>query len=380
MEATTNIDETTNMGDTTERQFFHMCFDLRPSYSEKYIDFRITIEVYILPVIIGFGILGNLTSLAVLSKDNVMKRTTAFLLQVLAVSDTMYLLACLIFQTIKTVSTLTGWSDWLMCNYRYVDGYILAIASIMQTFSVWLVLVVTADRYIAICKPLHAPVYSTMSRMRKAVLVTFILAILYNIPRFFEKELITYTYEYPGKTWYQFWVSPSEFGKHANYILVYENCLYFIFRFALPIGVLIFFNVRLAQSIKASYKTRAEMTNQKQVDTTRATLTLVVIVTVFIICATPNYILQLLFLLETYYPNSTNIDIGKVRYMVVIGNTFMAINSSCNFIIYCLLGKRFRRILLQMIGCGRFVAMETTTSQNSGKTSQSTIQTVTARV
>jgi len=40
-----------------------------------------------------------------------------------------------------------------------LEPYIWPLASTAQTCNVWLVVVLTADRYIAICRPLHAAQY-----------------------------------------------------------------------------------------------------------------------------------------------------------------------------------------------------------------------------
>ncbi len=377
---TTNQSLVTTEMETTNPPLIHVCYDLRnaPAFTDSIINYRIIMNVYILPWICAVGIVGNILSFAVLWRDRIMKRTTTFLLQVLALTDTLFLLVSLVFQTVETISTLTGWSKWLQCHYRYIEQGIYAVGNTIQTFSVWLVLIVTTDRWIAICMPLRAPRYSTMSRMRKAVLATLILAILYNIPKYFEFELITYKYP----THHFHYSRTTEFSRNYHYVLIYETILYFIFRFALPIGALIFFNIRLAQSIRSSSKERAEMTNQKSADTVRATLTLVVIVTVFVICAAPDYALRICRFLDRFFKEETNIDVKIIRYMQPVGNMFLAINSSCNFIIYCLLGKRFRRIFCEMIGCKRFISTDASTTQNSDnqKTSYSNVPTVSARV
>ena len=59
-----------------------------------------------------------------------------------------------------------------------------------NTPAVWHVVVLTADRYIAICRPLHAAQYSTVSRVRSAVTAVWIVAGVYNLPRFFERVVV----------------------------------------------------------------------------------------------------------------------------------------------------------------------------------------------
>jgi len=107
-----------------------------------------------------FGILGNLLSVVVLGLDQSIRRTTGLLLRALAVADTAYLVTCLMFQTLKTIHQDTDWLPTaVQRGWPYVEPYVWPLASIAQTCNVWLVVVLTADRYVAICRPLHAIQY-----------------------------------------------------------------------------------------------------------------------------------------------------------------------------------------------------------------------------
>ena len=98
--------------------------------------------------------------MAVLGLDRTIRRTTGLLLRALGVTDTLYLVMCLMFQTVKTIHDVTDWlPNVVQRGWPYVEPYIWPLASMAQTCNVWLVVVLTADRYIAICKPLHATQY-----------------------------------------------------------------------------------------------------------------------------------------------------------------------------------------------------------------------------
>jgi 7 transmembrane receptor (rhodopsin family) len=130
------------------------------SSSSTFDVFRVVLNVYVVGVVCAFGITGNLISMAVLGRDRSIRRTTGFLLQALAASDTAYLVACLLYQTTKTVNDVTDWGvPGSRFVWPYLEPYVWPLASIAQTCTVWTVVVVTADRYIAICRPLHAAQY-----------------------------------------------------------------------------------------------------------------------------------------------------------------------------------------------------------------------------
>ena len=102
-----------------------------------------------------------------LGLDRSIRRTTGLLLRALGVADTAYLVTCLLFQTVKTVYEVTDWLPTVVRqSWPYVEPYVWPLASIAQTCNVWLVVILTADRYVAICKPLHATQYRYASQYR----------------------------------------------------------------------------------------------------------------------------------------------------------------------------------------------------------------------
>ena len=321
--------------------------------SPSYVTFKIVLDIYILLFLCIFGISGNIVSILVLGKDNVVRRTTGFLLQVLAFTDIGYLVLCILIQTLKTIDKFTDWCPTLKHSFPYMEPIIWPMASIAQTCTVWLVVVVTADRYVAICKPLHAPQYSTTSRMRKAVMLVFVLSVLYNLPRFWERT-VDYQLVANNKTIPK--AAKTELRNNRVYVIIYKTVCYFVVRFFVPLSSLAFFNARLIQAIKASYKQRNEMpagdtrNHHRNREITRYSLTLVVVVVVFIICATPDYFLRIWQGIYQIAPDHILFPRTQLLYVNGISNLFLAINSCSNFVIYCFLGSRFRRILLEILG------------------------------
>ena len=54
-----------------------------------------------------------------------------------------------------------------------------------------------------------------------------------------------------------------------------------------------------------------------------------------------------------FRPNSRPDDIDVLRRGNTVANALLAFNSSINFIIYCLVGKKFRDILVDILRCRR---------------------------
>jgi len=63
------------------------------------------------------------------------------------------------------------------------------VTSICQTVTIWTVLLVTVDRYMAVCRPFDTRM-RTVDRATKLFVGVVVAAILYNIPRFFERKVV----------------------------------------------------------------------------------------------------------------------------------------------------------------------------------------------
>ena len=314
----------------------------------QYRMFRIAIELYAVLVLCIGGITGNIVSIVVLGRDRVVRRTTGFLLQALAFTDILYLTTCLFFQFLHVVEECTEWLPGLYYYWPQMEPYVWPCASIAQTATVWLVVVVTSDRYVAICRPLHAPQYSTMSRMRKAVIGVMVLSIIYNLPRFFER---TVEFATDPKTNQRFpVVNKTDLREDTTYVVLYKTFLYFIVRFFIPLSSLAFFNTRLIQAIRKSYQQHQSMPGDYlHHRREKYSMTLVVVVVVFIICETPDFFLRIWQALHVFFDNKVSFPKAELLYVNLFSNLFLTINSCSNFVIYCFMGTRFRRIMIKLL-------------------------------
>ena len=100
----------------------------------------------------------------------------------------------------------------------------------------------------------QSKLFSFLFQVRKAVINTFVTAVLYNIPRYFEYEFV-YSPEYGI---YDF--DKTALGHHLVYRYIYNLILYALCLFFIPLLLLIVLNAKLVWALQKGKKTMGDLT------------------------------------------------------------------------------------------------------------------------
>ncbi len=311
--------------------------------------FSDVIGIWITGLCCILGLTGNILSFLVLLKAH-SSSPMFYVLRAVSVSDAVFLLSVFLLQTLVNMYPWTGIGYWCFWYRGYIQFYIWPILMMTQMSTVWLTVLVSMERYVAICHPLKAASICTISKVRKAVIVIFISSIVYNIPRYFEFQVIAH--DAMDKTY---------IGTHEVYRYLYTGVLYSLTLFFIPLLTLIFLNVKLVMALNEGKK-QWETLQFRQKREQNLTIIPLTIVLVFFICGVPALAVNVIDSMNPYL-----LDQPSYLVFLVIANLLVVINSACNFIIYCLLGKKFRSKLLEMCRCNctNYRAVYTTNTQLS---------------
>lgn len=145
---------------------------------EEYFAFRLhkRLLLCLSPVIFTVGIIGNVLSVAILTRRPFRREATYAYLTAVSAADSFLLVFGLLRQWL---SELTGhdptvFADWT-CKTIMVFNYTFSV------YSVWLIVAVAVERYLAVSRPLSVAARCTRQRTVPVIILLFVAALAFNI-------------------------------------------------------------------------------------------------------------------------------------------------------------------------------------------------------
>ena len=287
--------------------------------------------VWLNGIICLLGLVGNIVSVAVVFKA-FGQSPMFYVLRAVAVTDGVFLFTVLLLNSMLNLCPNSDLFSW--CHYQrsYVQFVVWPIMMMAQMMTVWLAVLVSLERFVAICYPLRAASLCTMYRVRVSVAVLLVSSVGFSIPRYWEYI--------PGD-----YGEKTEVGDHPVYRYFYCATLYSILLFFLPLLLLVFLNVRLVLTLKEG-KRQWQTLQQHQRKEQNLTVIPLSIVLIFFVCGMPSLAVNVIDAMVIDAINYT----WYVRFMHV-ANLLVVLNSASNFIIYFLFGRKFRQKLVEFCCC-----------------------------
>lgn len=337
---------------------------------------------YVGGIIFILGVLGNVLTIAVLTRWHMRNNNTSLYLTVLAVSD---LTMLVVGQPLKnwtkglTGIDLTAHSDW-SCKLWY---YAISVPAV---YSNYVLAGVSLERCIAIVAPLRSRRFLTRTNAAIYLLVTlFALAAYLTYSLFLNHQKIYYDIE-GNKMMY------CTFDDNGLFVATVRPWSDLIIRTLVTGTVIVCSNVVIIHYLLLARHKRQKYLSEDRGDTSiednfSATAAMLVSISVaFVIIMTPVHVM---YILNDVYPlSASTADHGAavVRLMWAIVIALSYLNNAINFYLYVISGKYFRSELLSMArGVIRFMCRceknQTKTSENKPQsnlsaTLRNTVETV----
>ncbi|XP_039874609.1 trace amine-associated receptor 8a-like [Simochromis diagramma] len=242
--------------------------------------FEIMLTYILLSFISLLTVILNLLVIISISHFRQLHTPTNFLLLSLAVAD--FFVGLLMFFQIVLIDGCWFLGDIMCTLYQY-------LAFIITSASVGTMVIISADRYLAICYPLHYSTQITQQRVNICISLCWLFSVI------FQSLIVKDNLKQPGK--YNSCIGECVFV--VNYIAGLFDLL---FSFIVPITVIVVLYLRVfvvAVSQARAMRCQLAVTHQRSVTVTvtkselKAARTLGVVVVVFLICMCPYYCVAL---------------------------------------------------------------------------------------
>ncbi|XP_064651971.1 FMRFamide receptor-like [Lineus longissimus] len=247
--------------------------------------------VFVVPVwlvVALLGLIGNTLAYLVLRRE-LRPSSTSYLLKTLAVVDNLVLVTFILDDSLVRIYISTGTLESYYVFYMIAHPFIWPFKWFIKTLSVYTIILVTAERYIAVCKPLQAASCCTIKKARIAFLAVCLFSLLYNLPKCWQLETIYRVDACTGRS-RPFFIKRDSFASDFFWDTIYGVALYIVFLFAVPFLVLTVLNLFLIRKLRGGASCDFQLTGytDKRLRLSKMmTKRIVVIVSVFLILELP---------------------------------------------------------------------------------------------
>lgn len=328
--------------DTADHFCSHFYTGPTAKFTSPGIDFVRNLEFhFILPAVAVLGLVGNTINLFVLRSFT---GRTFFYLFWLAVSD----LSTMFFDSLFSLGYSRAPNNpiiaFLQCHF--VPGG----AGALLTCSNFIVVVLTVDRFRAVCYPIETRAKQKNSHAGLKVFLCFISALIVFSPIMYLWEVKSVVVELGAnqdRTTLCYLCQRRKFSNRA--LISYYGIVLAVFSKIIPILIVASINIAIVVGLN-KHQTERSITLQigpvsRESAEDRLKVLIMTITTVFIVCLTPLAIRQLFFRRE---PRTLEFAIFKAVSLVMIH-----LNTACNFYVYCFCSEAIRNRLREI--CRRFL-------------------------
>ncbi|ELT90437.1 hypothetical protein CAPTEDRAFT_197454 [Capitella teleta] len=301
-----------------------------------------TFRIFVATILFVGGLVGNSLTIVVLWKDR-NKSATVFLLICLASSDSILLIVFMLFGTPSSILRFIGREQDAQNFQNEMIAHLGGGGPTTIMLSMGFTVAVTWQRYVSVCLPYKVKKYGSVRMAKILAVVVIAVGLLFNMPRWFEQDVV-----YSGSASK---LINTPLANNRVYTYFHGVFLYYLFFYIIPMIALIFMTIQLVRAMRESRKKREQMVSGQTKAKDELTMSLVVVVVVFVLCQTLSPIRRILLIYQTGFATR---QCGGVLYFyeaISVGTNMF--NSAINFVIYVLFARRFRNQISTLLGCSK---------------------------
>ncbi|XP_071944585.1 allatostatin-A receptor-like [Antedon mediterranea] len=341
--------------------------DFIQSISYTMVD-KIVITIF-MPIVVIFGIIGNIMIITVIAKNQRMRTSVYVYLANLAIADMLFLTLAPDLSWTSIVNGPIRDEYNIGVEQKWICKFNFYVVDTTVQVAIFTIVAMSIERYRAICHPITFRSNKSRSMLRATQICCLIwcITLAWQSRKLVWIEMITHQFPWPDmyngvpnltKTCVY---CNDEFDcKIDETLWVFDTCLTLTL-ILVVVGLYTAILVKLRKSkFSAANSTGSKQRSKSE---TKVFLTVFLIVTVYIVCIAPFEFLTVVLIVSDYGDDFAIKTINILRVALYI-------NSSVNPIIYNAVNNEFRRAFQEMFNCKK--------NEKSKPTSDNTDRTLTA--
>ncbi|CAF0867469.1 unnamed protein product [Rotaria sordida] len=295
------------------------------------------ISFVLFPCMVLIGVICNTLIFVIMRRRRMCHLSTCYYMGILAIADTSVLLLGLTVMWLYLLNR--KWS--LLLQSTYGCKILSVLFYTVSDTSVWIVCMMSADRCIAVTRPLHASSICTVRRARISVCILVLCSLIINIHFLFTHYLSSEN-ECTSHESYDFfiqriwpWIDAAVYSALPFILLLTINLI---------IVVSLFHARRSTSNLQIYQSHRNRNKNKLSTTMSRKLTTMLLAVTVFFLLTSfPMVCLQIYINIQ-----QQNNNLFTQLYLKPLCETLQYSNHCINFFLYAITGKAFRHELKRL--------------------------------
>lgn len=341
----------------------------------EYFAFRLhkRLLLYLYPVIFTVGITGNILSVVILTRRPFRRVATYTYLTAVSAADSFLLVFGLLRQWLSELTDHdpTVFADWT-CKTIMVFNYTFSV------YSVWLIIAVAAERYMAVSRPLSVTA-SRYTRQRTVfvVILLFLASLAFNIHFAWTLRVDLQVIESLNSTNFVAQCNaPADLDFAVNVVWPWIDLSIYLLAPFLTIAIL---NSIIIHEVVKARRQRGGMSEGSRCSrrrrhrflagagNTRLAVMLMAVSFAFLLLTLPMCVWQSVKMLLDLDPTDMS-SMSAAALATTVSRLLMYTNHAANFYLYCATGMKFRRQLRAFVcrGNSRCLAIGGWTSGSNG--------------
>jgi hypothetical protein len=299
------------------------------------INFRFIVNTLVMTPMCLLGFACNTLSLVALRQDGDAP-VASFLLRCVALSDNLYIVAWLVTYSVKDAIAFYRSSNPgdLPAAWTFIRVYTYPTLYVAQTQMIWFTVVIAFNRLVAVCFPFSNRLVCSKRNVRLIAVGVITFSIVYNVPRFCERYVTV-------RSSRDVEIVGTVLERSELYHVVYVDVCYYVFSFFLPVLLLLVCSCCVVTRLWTRRRQTATVPRREMEN--NVTVVMIVVVLVFIMCQAPARLVQIIW--SYSYAHCRQFQ----YFLIQASNTLEVLNSSLNFVVYCLFHRNFRIFLCERV-------------------------------